>query len=249
MKRKRLLEDEINYNIYNALNLFCEDLGELYLEEQFNPFPPSFELNENFIVERYINSLNKKELQEPEFIQGKTKCLESFNNGIQNCNNAIEEIDNKLLDPTIPESLKEELKKLKLHLNCRLQLLIFYSKNLSKNKCFFKMYSNIESLDWNLIKIFEDSYSQQFNVQIAINAYLEFAKQTSETYKQELKNKQLIEKAKQIIINNTKQDQVVIQTEQAKQQTKLETPLKYSNKISKTTTSPKKSNSQQEREV
>lgn len=224
MKTIRLSEEEINYNIYNALNLYNEELGEEYLCNGFNPFENNFELSEQYIIERFVNSAIKKELKEPEFIFDTTKKIkQAFLNSINNCQQALSEIESKLSAPNLPETIKQELKKLKTYLLCRIQLLNLYCKKIKKNKNVFKLYSNIQSLDWHTSEIFEESYKEQFDIQIAINAYIEFAKQHSKIYKKELENKHLIEKAKQILRNNAKQEELLNQAKQSNKEQKQET--------------------------
>lgn len=203
MKKYMLSESKINYDVYNALNLYNEDLGQLYLSEQFNPFSASFELNEDFVVGRLVNSHTNKEIVEPEFVsEGAKKTEVAFKNSANNCTMLLAEIENKLQDHNLAESLKEELKQLKIYLLCRLALLNNYTKSIKKNKNTLKMYKNIQSLDWKNAELLEESYKEQFDIQIAINAYLEFAKAQSKEYKKELENKKLIAKAKEIIKNN-----------------------------------------------
>ena len=252
MKTKPLLEEEINYNIYNALNLYSEELGQAYITQQFNPFPNSFELTENFVIQRFVNVHTNKELNAPEFIlEGITQTKESFTNSKQNCNSTLLEIEKQLANPNTPESLKEELKKLKTYLLCRIQLIDTYLKNIKKDKDTFKMYKNIQSLDWRLAEMFDETYNQQFNTQIAINAYLEFAKQSSALYKKEMANKKLIEKAKQIIKNNQNLEQKTVlqqtaQTEEKQQgPTAMHTQTETQTKIEKQPQKPTQEKPQQ----
>lgn len=218
MKKNVLKESQINYNVYNALNLYNEELGKSYIQNNFNPFYPSFELNENFVIERFLNSAKNPEIVEPAFISlGTQKTKEAFEQSANNCQSMLAEIDAKINDPNLSDSLKEELKKLKIYLLCRIELLNINIKNLRKNKNALKMYENVERLDLNLANLFKESYTQMFNIQIAINAYLENVKYTSAAYKKEMENKRLIEKAKQIIKSNQQQqEQTQILQEQPK---------------------------------
>ena len=220
MKKNVLNESQINYNIYNALNLYSEELGQQYLSTEFNPFPNSFELTENFVVERFVNSSKKREILEPEFVsQGEQTTQEAFEQSISNCQAMIAEIEAKLADENLPQSLKEELKKLKTYLLCRIELLNINLKNMPKNKNTLKMYEMVEGLDWKLADMMEESYKEMFNVQIAINAFLENAKENSAAYKKELENRRLIEKAKAIISSNQKQQEAQSMQQQQQEQT------------------------------
>ena len=61
MKTKKLTNEEINYNVLNALNLYSEDLGNCYLNGTFNPFDYNFVLTEDFVIERIENFGKERE--------------------------------------------------------------------------------------------------------------------------------------------------------------------------------------------
>lgn len=202
MRTKRLTENEINFNVYNALNLYSEELGEEYLNNHFNPFETGFELTEDFIIDRFVNQNNSPlELNAPEFISSSTTETKiAFENSIKNCTEMLNQIEIMLQDPNLPEKQKEELKKLKTYLLCRIQLLTAYNKKLKKDKNTFKMYQNIQGLDWKISELFDETYKQMFNVNMAISAYLNM--KNAYKGKSSLENKALREKAQAIIRAN-----------------------------------------------
>lgn len=202
MKTKRLTENQINYNIFNALNLFSEELGEDYLNGNFNPFNENFKLTEDFVIERFENQQNKPpEVVSPEFVEGgvnKTKL--AFNQSITNCNLTLAEVERALNAPQTSPTAKKYLLKLKTYLLCRIQLLNINLKNLKKNKNTLKMYLNVEGLDYNTSKLFEQSYKEMLDVQTIISAYVNM--QHQQNAKINKQNQILKQMAKEIIKQN-----------------------------------------------
>ena len=200
MKVKRLSENQINYNIFNALNLYNENLGELYITNQFNPFDDNFKLTEDFIIEYYTNNLQAKEINEPEFLTGgiiETKA--AFENSLHNCNSLLEKVESQLNSTNISLEEKEKLKKLKQYILCRNALLNLYIKTLKKDKKTLKMYASLQGLNWKYGEILDSSYIKQIDIQIVINALMQIQA------KQENTNLQLKAKAKEIIAKNLKE--------------------------------------------
>ena len=148
-QQKQIQESQINYDVYNALNLVHEDLGNSYLNDGFNPFEEDFKISANFIIDRYINSCNRQEVNSPTFIENGAKETKiAFEKSLQNCINMLAAVDQLLTNPKVSEKQKQALKKLKLLLEFRIQLLNLYIANVLKSKNTFQMYKNILSLDY-----------------------------------------------------------------------------------------------------
>jgi len=191
-----------NFDVYNALNLIQEDLGEIYKQNDFNPFEQGFKLSEEFVVDRIENGKQKKEVLTPTFLNGTKQTLSAFSASADNALAIISLLDEKISAPSTPASVKEELKKIKALLACRIELINYYKTNFKKKKNDLKMYTNVLAVDWKTADLYEETFKDQFDVQIAVNAFLEFAKTNSKTYKKEMTDQKLIQRAKEIIKNN-----------------------------------------------
>lgn len=205
VKFEKLTEAQINYDVYNGLNLINEKLGECYINEGFNPFGDDFKLREEFIIERYNNSRQQKEINSPVFVsQGVKATRTALENSIKNLNNCLGIIDNMSSDYMLNEHLKKQYNKIKQFLECRIKLSGVFIDKLKTDKNTFKMYKELLAIDYSLAEYFDESYNEQFNAQVAINAYLEFIKANTIDIKQKLEDKKLIERARAIIEDNMK---------------------------------------------
>lgn len=245
MKTKQLTENEINYNVYNALNLYSKSLGELYLNQQFNPFEENFYLNEEFVTERYTNSLKAKQLNEPEFlIAGTIQTKLAFKNSLNCCNQLLSQIEILLNDQSLSKTQKENLKKLKEYLLCRIALLNLNLESLKKNKNTLKMYLDLQGLNWNFCEVLDETYYGNLNMQVAINQMLLYIEQS----KQKL-TKSLKDKAQEVIQNNLKIEQTkstVKETNSTKQENNKN---KYNIYLKETKNYPQKQNIEKTKET
>lgn len=228
-----------SFDIYNALNLIQEDLGEIYKEKDFNPLGEEYKLTEEFVLERFENGKQKKEVLTPIFLNGEKETLEAFANSANNAQEIIAGIDAQIASPSTPEAVKTQLKKIKILLVCRVELLNHYKTTFKKKKNDLKMYTNVLSIDWKTADLYEETFKKQFDVQIAINAFLEFAKANSKNNQKESADQKLIQKAKEIIKNNllAKQKEETLISKPA-ESAKAQTP------IAKETTIAQKSHKQ-----
>lgn len=192
-------EDNINYNIYNALNLVCEDLGSIYLETGFNPFYEDFEFNENYVINSLNNKKEKPEIQSPDFIEmGEKAALQAFINFEQNLENLMHFLQEKLNDPTIKTELKNKIKIIISQLLMQLQLLIKYKKQLN-NKNILNMYINIMGINWKLSSMLLDGYYDELDPKKIFEQILQLNINNQILMDN---NKQIIHQAKQIILDN-----------------------------------------------
>lgn len=227
-KIERLTEEQIDYNVLNALNLMNEELGESYIATQFNPFDEGFKLEEGFVIERYNNACIKKEILSPDFISyGVSETKKAFENSLSNLTEILAGIDEKLSEYTLEESLRKTYNKLRIYVMCRIQLTSIFLAKLKIEKNTLKMYQDLESLDWELSEYFNDCYDENFNTRIAISAFIELII-NSKTTKKSIEDKKLIEKAKSIIANNNMKQNIELpkpQNEQIVKETKSDKPV------------------------
>lgn len=225
-KIERLTEEQIDYNVLNALNLMNEELGESYIATQFNPFDEDFKLKEDFVIERYNNACIKKEIISPDFISyGISETKKAFESSLANLTEILAVVDEKLSEYTLEESLRKKYNKLRIYILCRIQLTNIFLAKLKTEKNALKMYQDLQSLDWELSEYFNDCYDENFNTRIAISAFIELII-NSKTTRKSIEDKKLIEKAKSIIANNMKQNVNMSKSkdDQIKEETKSNKP-------------------------
>ncbi len=227
-KIERLTEEQIDYNVLNALNLMNEELGESYVATQFNPFDEGFKLEEDFLIERYNNACIKKEIISPDFISyGVSETKKAFESSLTNLTEILAVVDEKLSEYTLEESLRKKYNKLRIYILCRMQLTNIFLAKLKTEKNTLKMYQDLQSLDWELSECFYDCYDENFNIRIAISAFVELII-NSKTTRKSIEDKKLIEKAKSIIANNNMKQNIELskpQNEPIKEETKSNNPV------------------------
>lgn len=206
---------DINFEVFNALNLYNEDLGQSYLETGFNPFNKDFVLDEQYISDVLNNEKNKKEINCPNFLeQTDSKIIKAFELSDVNTKNLIEALDKKINSSELTASQMESFKKIIVNLKMFGELNRKYKNELRKKKNKYQMFLNMLALNWQLSEELAESFTNEFNLNNALNkiANIEKIKQNSE-------NEKLKEQARQIIENNKKlyeQDLLNKQAEQAK---------------------------------
>lgn len=206
---------DINLEVFNALNLYNEDLGQSYLETGFNPFNKDFVLDEQYISDVLNNEKNKKEINCPNFLeQTDSKIIKAFELSDVNTKNLIEALDKKINSSELTASQMESFKKIIVNLKMFGELNRKYKNELRKKKNKYQMFLNMLALNWQLSEELAKSFTNEFNLNNALNKIVNIEK-----IKQNSENEKLKEQAKQIIENNKKlyeQDLLNKQAEQSK---------------------------------
>lgn len=204
---------DINYSVFNALNLACEDLGQQYLKTGFNPFGEDFELNEEYITDALLNNKDKPECVSPAFIEkGENATKEAFTCSFNNCTALLAEMESMLNNPTLSPEQKAKLKKIVAYLKMRIELLTIYLQNFKNNKNKLNMYQNILGLNYKYADMLKDSFEQNFDIQMIANQFFQLQK-VQETYAEKAS---VIEQAKQIIANNLKKQETTSNKQEEK---------------------------------
>lgn len=173
--------ENINYDVYNGLNLIDEDLGESYLIEGFNPLGEDFFLDENFILDVLDNNVEKYEIVSPDFIESGNKATaEAFELSAQNALNVINLLQEHINNPKTPEIVRKQMQKQILYILCRNQLIKVYLKRIKNEKDTLKMFEKMSAINWQLSKTLQDSFNQQFNARKAMRELEELAKKKAE---------------------------------------------------------------------
>ena len=206
---------DINLEVFNALNLYNEDLGQSYLETGFNPFNKDFVLDEQYISDVLNNEKNKKEINCPDFLeQTDSKIIKAFELSDVNTKNLIEALNKKINSSELTASQMESFKKIIVNLKMFGELNRKYKNELRKKKNKYQLFLNMLALNWQLSEELAKSFTNEFNLNNALNKIVNIEK-----IKQNSENEKLKEQAKQIIENNKKlyeQDLLNKQAEQSK---------------------------------
>ena len=188
-----------NYSVYNALNLYNEELGQDYLNTGYNPFGENFLITEEFITDALANSRNKKEINEPDFLQKtESEIKNAFSLSLENAISLLEAIKNEL-DKNISANQRKKLNKILLDLQLYIELIKIYILKLKKEKNKYQLYLNLLAINWQLSEDMAKSFTFEFDLQNSID---KIKKDLTTQTKQE--NTEIIQQAKEIIENNNK---------------------------------------------
>lgn len=161
---KHDLKEDKSVDVFNALNLYNENLGKLYEEQGYNPFDSDFTLDEEFAKDVLeIKSKKGKAFPEP-FLDASNKNIsKNFDIAIENNNEILKELQNKLKGNLSTQD-KKQLKKMVITLKNRGELLKLAKDKLKqKDANALKMYLEIYGLDSELSELLEYSFTEKLN--------------------------------------------------------------------------------------
>lgn len=206
----------INYDVYNALNLYSEKLGQSYLKNGFNPFEEGFVLTEDYVTTALENSKEQQEITCPPFLEnGNEDALSAFELSQSNVQNLVEQITNSLNSGHLSASQEEKLKKALVYLKMFLELLHINILDFKKIVNKLKEYEQLLALNWFLCQEMQSSFTQDFNADQVLDKIKNRTTTTNE-------NKLLQEQAKQIIQRNILAQEESLKQEQALKQQQAE---------------------------
>lgn len=193
----------INYNVYNALNLLNEELGQSYLDNGFNPLGERFELSEEYVEDVLENDKNKEEINSPDFLQHGPKVADmAFKASLENATFVLGKLNEMLNNPNISDKVKLQIKKIIEYILCRNELIRLYLKKKKKEKDTLRAYQNLTALNWQYGKCLQGTFNKEFNIDQAMQPLVTIIYQKAESVA--TKENAIIEQAKQIIQNNQK---------------------------------------------
>lgn len=198
--QKENTNQNIDYNVYNALNLYSEELGQDYLQNGFNPFGANFVLDENYVADVLANQNEKKEVASPAFLeQSENDIAKAFDLSLENATLLLDALNKKCSNVELSEQQKKALKKIILALTLYIELIKTYKAKLKKEKNKYQLYVNLLSLNWYLSEEMSKSFTAEFNMQQVLNKI-----DTLENDIIQKENEELKKQAKQIIESNKK---------------------------------------------
>lgn len=216
------LASDKSTDVFNALNLYSEQLGSLYETEGYNPFDKDFVLDAEFTKDVLVNKNKRIEVFPETFLEANNKSIsKNFDIALENNTNLIDNLQKKVKELSSPKEQKQ-LKQIIVTLKNRGELLKISKEKLKqKNADAVKMYTEIFGLDSELSELLQDSYTKKINLVILMQKLLDLSKSRAIIYHKSPK---------------IKVDEQVNATEQAKiteQKQSIEQPIEQPQKPTK----------------
>ncbi len=216
------LASDKSTDVFNALNLYSEQLGSLYETEGYNPFDKDFVLDAEFTKDVLVNKNKRIEVFPETFLEANNKSIsKNFDIALENNTNLIDNLQKKVKELSSPKEQKQ-LKQIIVTLKNRGELLKISKEKLKqKNADAVKMYTEIFGLDSELSELLQDSYTKKINLVILMQKLLDLSKSRAIIYHKSPK---------------IKVDEQVHATEQAKiteQKQSIEQPIEQPQKPTK----------------
>lgn len=189
----------IDYNIYNALNLYSEDLGEEYLKTGKNPLGDNFILTEDFVSGALQNAKNKTEIMSPNFLEQDTSLIQkNFELSLNNASALLDAL-NGLTFEKMTTQQKKMYNQLLVSLELFIALIKLYIKKLKKEKNLLSLYQNLLALNWNYSSTLASTFTNEFDLESTVATIKHEQETIIEKHNEEIKKQ-----AQAIIENNIK---------------------------------------------
>ena len=218
-------------DVYNALNLYNEELGKSYKKNGFNPFDDNFVLTEEFTNDILENKKQKVEVFIESFLEQSNKEVSKhFEHALANGNVLLSSLYNELNFANDKD--KKQIQKAIIFLKNRNVLLKISIKKLkNKDANALKMYLELFGLDSELSELLKDTFNENANNQIIIQNMLKAC---------HYRACRVYVKSPKIKIENI--EHTIPTQSQTSKQTKIEQPIKQVEKqIPKIKEQPKQS--------
>ena len=184
---EKILAPNKSVDVFNALNLFNEELGALYETQGYNPFGEDFELTEEFAQEVLQEKKLKHEVFPENFLEyGNKEVAKHFNSALENNNDLIAKFKDELEKCTDPK-VKKQMQKMLVTLKNRSELLKLNIQKLKqKDPNALKMYMEMFGLDSELSELLKDGFTEKVNNNIVIQKMLDMCRVRSNIIRQKI---------------------------------------------------------------
>lgn len=168
----------INPDVYNALNLYHEKLGEEYEKEGYNPFEPDFKLTKEFAQEVLENKPTKQDIPKEDFLEvGAKKATSYFKNTLAAGEKLIEKLEGKMGSSGLDMSTIHQLQRAMIFLKNRNQLLKRNIRELKfRNANALQMFTDMYVLDKELSDLLKETYETNADLDAILNQFVEVCK-------------------------------------------------------------------------
>ena len=186
---KELAPDK-SVDVFNALNLYNEELGALYENEGYNPFEQDFKLTEDFINEVLEDKKQQGEISTEEFLEKNNKTVaKNFAKAFIKNKELINKIKAELENVT-DENVKAKMNKMLVTLKNRGEMLrLSIQKLKQKDANALKMYKDLFGLDSELSEILKDEFNEKVNMNNMVIRMIELCNSRSQKTKQQPQKK------------------------------------------------------------
>lgn len=206
---------EINYGIFNTLNLINQKLGKLYVEEQFNPFEDKYKMDQA-IAEECISLRDEKSKLQPKILESSEKeLIASITQSKFMGDKILLALQAEFLTPN------ETTQEVKKYLEIRQMLLNLIDLEEPNYEEIADVIKTEMCLDKVLSKYMEKSYYRKFQLESAIEFFKKLCQENKLARKKveekELANKELVTKRIKLQtreVNKTKEQKVQERTEE-----------------------------------
>lgn len=209
------LEKGKSADVFNALNLYSESLGELYEKEGYNPFDKNFVLNSEFADNVLKIKGKNKDISPESFLEANNKTVsKNFDIALSNNTQILNKLQGKLNQIT-DAKVKKQVQNMIITLKNRGELLRISKDKLKKKDAdALKMYIEIFGLDSELSELLGDNFTNKINQIIVLQHMLDLCQARAMSQKYTKNTEQ--EKTQQTEQENAKQEtkENIQQTEQ-----------------------------------
>lgn len=207
------LDEGKSIDVFNALNLYNEQLGSIYEKDGYNPFEEGFVLTEEFTND-VLENKKKQEIFTEDFLEyGNKEVSKHFQNALTNSTEIIDKLNEELASCT-DEKVKSQIKKSIILLKNRNELLkVNISKLKQKDANALKMYIEMFGMDNELSELLKDTFNEKVNAQIVAQQMLTLCHSRAVNIKQ--KTTKIIER--ESLQANEQQQQQEVATQQVEQ--------------------------------
>lgn len=203
------LEKGKSADVFNALNLYSESLGELYEKEGYNPFEKNFVLNSEFADNILKIKGKNKDISPESFLDSNNKNIaKNFDIALSNNTKLLDKMQNKLSQITNVK-VKKQVQNMIITLKNRGELLRISKDKLKKKDAdALKMYIEIFGLDSELSELLGDNFTNKINIIIVLQHLLDlcqtramsqnYAKNTTQEKSQNINKENVIQQEQNI---------------------------------------------------
>lgn len=222
-EENQILEN-IDYNVYNALNLVDEQLGKDYVENGYNPFDDTFVLTNDYIQKTIENSRDDSPILTESFLERPIKEVkQTFTLALENTTKLKDLLQNNINDNIFDKNVEKQVKEVVVFLKNREKMLSKAIANLNlKNPNPLKDYQKTTAINKKLSQLLKESYYEEFKLE---TAHLNFVRHCQSKAKlEQLKQLQRKQKIQEQTTLKQQQKQQDKKQEALKQQTLNQTP-------------------------
>lgn len=172
-------QQELNYDVSNALYLISKRLGDNYEKEKVSPFYSDFSLRSDFVLSIIKSSKDKSKVCLEDFLQqGNQQVAKNFRLSLENVSEVIAGLTEKLKSGEFVASEKDNIEMEIItcidFLSARkklLELALIELKNSQTDS--FELYKEIVSFNKEIEEILEGSFVRKLEKEIIINQFIE----------------------------------------------------------------------------